>query len=107
MDRARSTAGNVKRLLPPRQSRGVSHWELVGIAGLFMAIGGVAVHAANGGTRAASATRRIVSLIHGLGALLILVGGFGMLARLGFLHGANLPAWLWVKVVLWFLLRQR
>lgn len=78
--------------------------HLIGIAGLFMAIGGIAVHAANGGTKATSATRRIVSMIHGLGALLILVGGFGMLARLGFAHDAKLPAWLWVKIIVWFVL---
>ena len=33
--------------------------------------------------------------------LVILIGGFGMLARLGFRHGANFPLWLWVKLAVW------
>ena len=27
-----------------------------------------------------------------------------MLARLGFLHGANFPGWLWVKIIIWVIL---
>ena len=27
-----------------------------------------------------------------------------MLARLGFLHGANFPGWLWVKILVWVIL---
>ena len=46
----------------------------------------------------------MVGSIHGIGAFLILLGGFGMLARLGFLHGANFPGWLWVKIIVWVIL---
>ena len=65
-------------------------------------LGGVAIHAANAGTRDASLTRRLVSAGHGLALLLILVGGFGMLARLGLASG-GLPGWIWAKVVIWSL----
>lgn len=78
--------------------------HIVGIALMFVAIGGVAVHAANGGTKAESRTRKLVSIGHGVGALLVLVGGFGMLARLGMQHGAGFPAWLWVKIAIWAVL---
>src|SRR3984885_12923469 len=78
--------------------------HIIGIALLFSAMGGVAVHAANGGTRGASKTRTLVAVVHGLGALLILTGGFGMMARLGMdMHGAP-PKWLMVKMVVWLLL---
>jgi hypothetical protein len=86
----------------PRDFYEIVH--LIGIAALFMAIGGVAVHAANGGVRATSTTRRAVGIMHGIGALLILVGGFGMLARLGVKHGEGFPGWLWVKMFVWLLL---
>ncbi len=86
----------------PRDFYEILH--VVGIAMIFLAIGGVAVHAANGGSKATSGTRGLVSTMHGLGALLILVGGFGMLARIGFQHGANFPAWLWVKIAVWAIL---
>ena len=42
--------------------------------------------------------------MHGRGALLILVGGFGMLARMGFMHGGSFPGWLWVKIIVWVIL---
>src|ERR1700712_683721 len=76
--------------------------HIMGIAFLFAAMGGVAVHAANGGTRGASRTRTLVASVHGLGALLILVGGAGMMARLG-MEGKP-PGWLMVKMVIWLLL---
>lgn len=78
--------------------------HIIGIALMFVAIGGVSIHAANGGTKTESATRKLVSMGHGIGALLVLVGGFGMLARIGFAHGTNFPAWLWTKIVIWLLL---
>ncbi|NCW45118.1 MAG: hypothetical protein EBV77_06490 [Gemmatimonadaceae bacterium] len=86
----------------PRDFYEILH--IVGIAMLFLAIGGVATHAANGGTKAGSQTRGLMSSVHGVGALLILVGGFGMLARIGFKHGANFPGWLWVKLIVWLVL---
>lgn len=86
----------------PRDFYEVLH--IIGIALVFSAIGGVAIHAANGGARNTASTRRLVSIVHGIGMLLILVGGFGMLARMGFQHGANFPGWLWVKLIVWLLL---
>jgi hypothetical protein len=86
----------------PRDFYEILH--IIGIALLFVAIGGVATHAANGGTKASSSTRGLMGSIHGLGALLILVGGFGMLARIGFQHGTNFPGWLWVKIIIWVIL---
>jgi hypothetical protein len=86
----------------PRDFYEILH--VLGIAMIFVAIGGVAVHAANGGSKATSGTRGLVSTMHGLGALLILVGGFGMLARIGFQHGGNFPGWLWVKIAVWLVL---
>lgn len=77
--------------------------HILGIAFIFAAMGGVAVHAANGGTRKASTTRTLVAVIHGLGALMILTGGFGMMARMGMM-GQSFPGWLLVKLVIWVLL---
>ena len=86
----------------PRDFYEVLH--IIGIAMLFLTIGGVAVNASNGGSKKTSDTRKLVATIHGIGTLLILVGGFGMLARMGFLHGANFPGWLWVKIIIWLIL---
>jgi hypothetical protein len=46
--------------------------------------------------------RRLAAMLHGIGLLLILIGGFGMLARLGIVGG--LPGWIYAKLVLWLVL---
>ena len=86
----------------PRDFYEILH--ILGIAMTFVAIGGVAVHAANGGKKGTSTTRTLVGMVHGLGSLLILVGGFGMLARMGFQHGSAFPLWLIGKILIWLLL---
>jgi uncharacterized membrane protein len=75
--------------------------HIVGIVLVMSALGATAIHALNGGTRQTNAARGLVAGLHGTGVLLILIGGFGMLARLGFQHGANFPLWLWVKLAVW------
>jgi hypothetical protein len=78
-------------------------YKLVHIFGIlltFVALGGLALHAVNGGTKESNRGRRLVAASYGLGLLLILVGGFGMLARLG-VASAGLPGWVWAKLVIW------
>ena len=75
--------------------------HIVGIILLMSSLGGVAMHALIGGTQAQNTARRLVVWLHALGAFLILLGGFGMLARTGFVHGGSFPGWLWVKIVVW------
>jgi hypothetical protein len=84
----------------------VSHqfYNLVHIIGLILimsALGGAAMRSMTGGAGERRSTRRMVAMLHGTGAFLMLLGGFGMLARLGFMHGANFPGWLWVKLLVW------
>lgn len=86
----------------PRDLYEILH--IVGIAFLFAAMGGVAVHAANGGTKGASRTRTLVAVVHGVGAFLILVGGFGMMARIGMTMSSGFPGWLTVKLLIWLVL---
>lgn len=73
--------------------------HLLGVMLLFCGFGGlcaVAMGAAN------DAARKALAMAHGLGLLLVLVGGFGLLAKLGM--GAGLPLWIWLKIALWILL---
>lgn len=78
--------------------------HVIGILLLVTALGGMALHAANGGTRVTNVARGLIAALHGLGALLILVAGFGMLARLGVMHGAAFPGWVWAKLAIWAIL---
>jgi hypothetical protein len=78
-------------------------YKLVHLFGIFLtmaALGGAAIHAANAGTRQTSLTRHLVSAAHGVGLFLVLLGGFGMLARLELVSG-GLPGWVWAKLVIW------
>lgn len=77
--------------------------HIVGIILIMSALGGAAVRAMIGGAAEATPTRRLIAILHGLGAFLVLLGGFGMLARLGIVQG-TFPAWLWVKLVIWGML---
>jgi hypothetical protein len=75
--------------------------HMIGLAFLLLGLGGVLF---------AFATSKIVPgkvkmlgfAIHGLGLLLIIISGFGMAARLGFMQG--LPGWLYGKLGIWVLM---
>lgn len=44
--------------------------------------------------------RRLAGLTHGVALLIVLVSGFGALARLGM----GFPGWVWVKLVIWLVM---
>jgi uncharacterized membrane protein SirB2 len=75
--------------------------HLLGVALSVTALGGLTVHALNGGAKSENQARRLLIGMHGVGALFVLVGGFGLLARINFEHGAAFPGWLWVKLGVW------
>ena len=77
--------------------------HLAAIFGLFIATGGAAIHAANGGLKKSNVARGAVAALHGVSLLLILTAGFGMLARLGVKHDWLFPPWLWGKLIVWVL----
>lgn len=73
--------------------------HLVGVMMVFLAIGGVAANAIAGRPRE-HLWRRPIAITHGVGMFLSLLGGFGLLARLGIVHG-GLPGWVLAKLVIW------
>lgn len=81
--------------------------HLVGIVIVMSALGGATLLAMVGAYESPLAggrsPRRLLASLHGLGAFLILLGGFGMLARLGIVQGGmrSFPGWLLVKIVVW------
>ncbi|PRP97339.1 hypothetical protein [Enhygromyxa salina] len=77
--------------------------HILGIVLVFMGLGALAFHGANGGDKASNKVRGMVMGTHGLGLLLILVAGFGMLAKTGAMAN-GLPGWLHPKLLIWVLL---
>jgi hypothetical protein len=73
--------------------------HFAGIMMLFIGLGGLLVSAYAGHANLKSRAKILAFTFHGLGLLLILVGGFGMLARLGLVNG--LPVWIYIKLLLW------
>lgn len=76
--------------------------HFLGIFTVLMAVGVLCFHAIRGGTRENNPWRRSIAIAHGAGAFLILLGGFGMLARLGLVQG--LPGWIHAKLAIWVIL---
>ena len=74
--------------------------HLVAVIVLFSALGGASVLAMTGGATERTATRRVISGLHGLALLIVLVAGFGLAARLDLATG-GLPPWIWAKLGLW------
>jgi hypothetical protein len=76
--------------------------HLLGVLLVFLSMGAVTFHVAGGGTKATNPHRALLGATHGLGVLIVLIAGFGLLARLG-LGGpaAPVPLWAWMKLGIW------
>lgn len=81
-------------------------YKLMHFAGIFTMIVALSVtcmHVIRGGSWSAWRGRGALVAIHVAAAVLILTGGFGMLARLGFMHGP-MPGWVFLKLAIWLAL---
>jgi cytochrome bd-type quinol oxidase subunit 2 len=78
--------------------------HLLGIFGLMCSLGGLAMIAWQ--TRGAqavkdetTAARKRLTMLHGIAMLVVLVAGFGMMAKLGLM--SVWPIWVILKIVIW------
>jgi hypothetical protein len=81
--------------------------HLFGVVFLFTAVGG-SVFLRFGGARraleeAGADVRKVTGIVHGVTLLLIIISGFGIVARLGLMQD-GMPAWLWLKLGIWLVL---
>jgi hypothetical protein len=74
--------------------------HLLGVLMLFLSFGGLIRHSINGERN--HPWRKLSMITHGVGILLALVGGFGLLARLGIIW--PWPGWVITKMVIWVVL---
>jgi len=72
--------------------------HVVAILFLFTSLGGLAVLGRSDDAR----WRKLAGIVHGISIVVILVAGFGLLARLG--HFGSIPGWAYLKIGLWLLL---
>src|SRR6476659_8272466 len=74
--------------------------HVIGIFGLMLSLGGMSIYMMSGGTRASFTARKLLGAIHGVSLLIILVTGFGLIARLG----VGFPGWAITKLFIWLVL---
>ena len=79
-----------------------SAYKIVHLFGIFLimlSLGGALTHLINGGGRE-HGWRKQIGISHGVGLLLVLLGGFGMIAKLNY---AYTEGWIIVKIIIWLL----
>ncbi|MDX1630326.1 MAG: hypothetical protein R3234_00540 [Thermoanaerobaculia bacterium] len=76
--------------------------HLVGIFFLFAALGGLTLRTRSG--TGSPEARKLTGITHGIALLVVLVSGFGLLARLQVSHGWLFPPWVWGKLLVWLVL---
>jgi hypothetical protein len=77
-------------------------FHLLGIMMIFASLGGLIHDVINGGTKAQNRWRKAAAATHGVGIVLLLLSGFGMLARLQ-IHWPW-PGWVFGKIIIWIIL---
>ncbi|ETX02677.1 MAG: membrane protein [Candidatus Entotheonella factor] len=75
--------------------------HLLGIFMIMISLGGVTTYALNGGNKANNVFRKGLGITHGIGLVLVLVAGFGLLARIGV--SWPWPGWVLVKLIIWLI----
>jgi hypothetical protein len=78
--------------------------HIFGILLLLFWLGALYFQAAEERMHGVGRRRRLHGIAHGAALLIILVGGFGLLARLGVTEGFGWPWWVWGKIAIWVLL---
>lgn len=77
--------------------------HILGILTLFASLGGLAALRMIGETGRPKGTA-LFNALHGLALALVLLAGFGLLAKLGISSPAAWPGWVWLKLLIWLLL---
>ncbi len=74
--------------------------HLIGVIFLLLSLGAYLMLSMN----KSEIGKKLAAMTHGISILIILVAGFGLLARLGLFGAGGWPAWVWVKLIVWLIL---
>lgn len=72
--------------------------HILGLLMAFGALGGLTIQSMLGNEDRKA--RKLIAIAHGIGLVILLVSGFGMMAKLDLSYGS---AWVWIKVGIWVL----
>jgi hypothetical protein len=76
--------------------------HILGVLFVFASLGALMLASREGVERGNG--RKLAGMTHGIALLLVLVAGFGTLARLGLGNPATWPLWVWIKLAIWLVL---
>ncbi|HEY0511202.1 MAG TPA: hypothetical protein VGH73_04825 [Thermoanaerobaculia bacterium] len=76
--------------------------HIVGVLFVFASLGALMLASREGIERGNG--RKLAGITHGIALLLVLVTGFGALARLGLSNPGVWPMWVWLKALIWLAL---
>ena len=77
--------------------------HLFGVFLVFIGVAGIAADAASGRPKGENPASRLLAALHGLGLLIVILAGFGMLAKVMRTPSMPSPAWATTKLVIWAL----
>jgi len=76
--------------------------HILGVLFVFASLGALMLASREGVERGNG--RKLAGMTHGIALLLVLVAGFGTLARLGLGNPGAWPLWVWIKLAIWLVL---
>jgi len=76
--------------------------HILAVLYVFASLGALMLAAREGVERGNG--RKLAGMTHGITLLLVLVAGFGALARLGLSNPGAWPTWVWIKALVWLAL---
>jgi hypothetical protein len=76
--------------------------HVLGVLFVFTSLGALMLASREGIERGNG--RKLAGITHGIALLVVLVAGFGTLARLGLGNPGHWPLWVWLKALIWLAL---
>jgi hypothetical protein len=76
--------------------------HILGVLFVFASLGALMLASREGVERGTG--RKLAGMTHGIALLVVLVAGFGTLARLGVTNPGAWPMWVWIKLTIWLVL---
>ena len=77
--------------------------HIVGIIAVFGSLFAV-LALSNSESGLSKKSKSLYFALHGIGLLIVLIAGFGMLARMQMMTMSEWPLWVWIKLGIWLLL---
>lgn len=73
----------------------------LGLFGLFVTLGAALGRSGMVAEGATDPWKKRLAILHGVSLLVVLTAGFGLMARIGVMHGVVFPGWVWIKLAIW------